>query len=167
MAGKPSSVLSDHDMKATKYVFDRMVMDKVKQSRLKQRYEELVSEYSETMRKVVSEVKKLEEIRKLPSESEEVAVKEQEETIADLELRLELLDSEIHDISVQMPKDCHSSERDIDDAVNKLLSGMSGSVVKSLLMETFSKFVDVEVSVFSLHLFELSHGPETRLTVIF
>jgi kinesin family protein 4/21/27 len=166
LAGKSCSTLSDDDMKATKYVFDRMVMDKVKQTRLKQRYEELVSEYSETMRKVVSEVRKLEEIRKLPSQSEEASVKEQEETIADLELRLELLDSEIHDTSTQMPKDCHSSERDIDDAVNKLLSGMSGSVVKSLLMETFSKFIDVEVST-RVSLKKMCNSPANPLIVIF
>jgi kinesin family protein 4/21/27 len=150
-------VLSEEEIKTTKYVFDRMVVDKVKQRRLKKKYEDLVATYSETMRRVVSEVKALKQARgrlndgQIESENELTLIKDMEENIVDLEFKLELLDSELQDISVQMPDNMNSSEQNIEDAVGKLLKGMSSSTLRSILLETFSKFVVAEVRHIRLH----------------
>jgi len=142
--------LSDEEIKATKYIFDRMVLDKVKQARLKEKYEDLFKTYSETMRNMVSEVKLLKEARvnSLSSECNSVeislTIKDLQENIVDLEFRLELLDSEFQDISAQMPKNVKSSEQDINDAVTTLMQGMSPSALKSILLETFPKLVEAE-----------------------
>jgi len=146
----PAKLLTEEEVKATKYIFDRMVLDKVKQARLKKRYEEMVLTYSETMRKVVSEVKRLKESREKSVENDHnsmeqaVTMKDIEENIADLEFKLELLDSEMQDVSAQLPNDSKSSEKDTDDAVTKLMNGLSSAALKSTLFETFSKFVEAE-----------------------
>ena len=75
-------------------------------------------------------------------------VKDLREKIADLELRLELIDSELQETTAQMPKDIKSSEQDIDEAVTTLMKGMSTCALKSILLETFSKFVEAEVSYY-------------------
>ena len=145
--------LSEEEIKATKYIFDRMVVDKVKQTRLKKKYGDLVTTYSETMRKVVSEVKSLKQARGRlnddPTESvkELNLIKDLEENIVDLEFKLELLDSELQELSAQMPDRTSSSEEDIEDAVGKLMKTMSSSALRSILLETFSKFVEAEVRV--------------------
>jgi archaellum component FlaC len=150
---KSAKDLSEEEIKATKYIFDRMVVDKVKQTRLKKKYGDLVTTYSETMRKVVSEVKALKQARGRLNDDPNESVKELnlindlEENIVDLEFKLELLDSELQEISAQMPDHTSSSEEDIEDAVGKLMKTMSSSALRSILLETFSKFVEAEVRV--------------------
>ena len=143
---------NEEAIKPTKYIFDKMVSDKVKQNRLKKKHEELVATYSETMRKVVSQVKSLQQARgrlnddQDESEKEFALIEDLEENIADLEFKLELLDSELQGISVQLPNHASSSEQDIEDAVGKLVTGISSSASRSILLETFSKLVVAEVS---------------------
>ncbi|KAL3925517.1 MAG: hypothetical protein SGILL_000359 [Bacillariaceae sp.] len=136
---------SEEDSKASKYIFDRMVVDRVMQNRSKERYEELVATYSETMRTVVSEIKKLEEMRRSSMHDGDAAMHDIEEHIADLELKLELQDSEMREISLGIPANLVSSQQDTDEAVSKMMKGMSPSALRSLLLDTLSKFVTTEV----------------------
>ena len=171
-ATKSKSILKDlsnEDRNSTKYIFDRMVFDKVKQIRLKKKYEELVATYSETMREVVSEVKALKQARELlHGENDEsveqlAVVKDLEENIVDLEFKLEILDSELQEISAQMPNQENSSEEDAEHAVEKLLSGMTSSTLRSIIYETFSKLVEAEVgcvvfeNIYWRYIFLFSH----------
>ena len=141
---------SDEDTRQTKYAFEKMVADKVKQNRLRKKYEELVSIYSETMGKVVSEVKSLQQARgrlnddKSEPEKELALIEDLEQNIADLEFKLELLDSELQEIFVQMP-DSSTSEHDVENAVAKLVTGLSSSASRSILMESFTKLIESEV----------------------
>ena len=142
---------AEEDIKPTKYLFGKLVMDKVKQIRLENKYEELVATYSETMRKVVSEVKALQQARgglndnNGESEKNLAQIEDIEENVADLEFRLELLDSELQEISIQMPNQSSSSEQDIENAVGNLVNGISSSASRSILLESFSKLVEAEV----------------------
>jgi len=147
----PSSTkydVTDEDMKAAKYVFDSMVSDKVKENMLRTKYGELVTEYGETMRKVVLEVKMLGQMRGKarhdgqPIEREKF--QEKEETIADLELKVELLDADLQELSSQLPQDNVKADHDMDTAITKLMSAMSAPVLRNMLMETYSKFVESE-----------------------
>jgi hypothetical protein len=149
MTTKPAPPLTEGDIKATKFVFDRMVWEKVKEAREKKKYEALVAIYGETMRRVVSEVKKLEDLRMTfltdNSVENESVIRETEEDVADLELKLELLDSELNDTAATITNEGTASEQDTDEAVSKLLLSMSTTALRSLLMESFSKFVESEV----------------------
>jgi len=142
--------LSNDEIKKFGYIFDRMVVDKVKQGRLRKKFEDLTSTYSETMRRLLSEVKLLKDKRGVSVNDEHgvadtsTTVKDLREKIADLELKLELIDSELQETTAQMPKDIKSSEQDIDEAVTTLMKGMSTCALKSILLETFSKFVEAE-----------------------
>ncbi|KAL3924022.1 MAG: hypothetical protein SGILL_001299 [Bacillariaceae sp.] len=145
-----SKQASEDDLKASRYIFDRMVVEKVKQSRSTSKYEALVQTYSETMRKVVSEIKRLEQMRKssMTDDDGELAesseIRDIEENIADLELKLELLDSEIQELSSEFPTNTDNTNQDIEDAVAKMMDGMSTAGLRSLLLDTFSKFVTTE-----------------------
>jgi DNA repair exonuclease SbcCD ATPase subunit len=151
--------LSEEEIKATKYIFDRMVSDKVKKRILKKKYEEAVAAYSETMRKVLSEGKALKNAQARINDDHNqsldnrVLMKDLEDNIVNFELKLELIESELQELSAQLPNSTISSEKDIEDAVRKLLTRMSPSVLKSTLLETFSKFVQVEVCYLAFHIF--------------
>jgi kinesin family protein 4/21/27 len=145
-----SKSASEDDIRASRYIFDRMVVEKVKQSRSKKKYEELVQSYSEIMRKVVSEIKQLQQMRQscMTDSNGEMscfAIRDTEEHIADLELKLELLDSEIQEIVSEIPGNSETSSQDNEDAVETIMSGMSAAGFRSLLLDTFSKFVTTEV----------------------
>ena len=74
----------------------------------------------------------------------------------ELELKLELLDSEIQEVSSQLPKNTESSEQDINNAVSKIIERMSTYALRSILLETFSKFVEAEVRWKFIHQFDFS-----------
>ena len=71
-------------------------------------------------------------------------IEDLEQNIADLEFKLELLDSELQEIFVQMP-DSSTSEHDVENAVAKLVTGLSSSASRSILMESFTKLIESEV----------------------
>jgi Kinesin motor domain len=143
--------LSEDEEKASHYIFSKMVLEKVKESRLKAQYGGLVKLYGETMRKLVSEIKQLSKARNDSERdgsddmSNSVAVSEIEENVADLELKIELLDSEMQDISAAIPENAESPDQSSDLAVNKLMGEMSDTALRSLLLDTFAKFVCTEV----------------------
>ncbi|KAG7364215.1 kinesin motor domain containing protein [Nitzschia inconspicua] len=140
--------LSEDEMKASSYIFSKMVVERVKQSRLKARYEDLVKSYGETMRKLVSEIRELVVLRKDSTGGDDdadcatnsVIASEKEENVADLELKVELLETEMQHISAAISDDLDGT----DEAVTKLMMGMSDAALRSLLLNTFSKFVSVE-----------------------
>ena len=77
---------SNEEIKSIKFVLDKMIADRASRANLRQQYEERVAVYSDTMRKVVAEVKLLNEARKkLQSSRDDIAkadVVEHEENVA-------------------------------------------------------------------------------------
>jgi hypothetical protein len=132
-----------------KFVFDKMVADKVSQESLTLEYEGRVGVYSDTMRKAVAEVKLLNEARKNFQKNQDCmsreTVRDHEETVADLELKLELISSELEELKSKMPSNGETAKLDGEEAVKKMMSTMSAPVLRTLLIETFSKFANAEV----------------------
>jgi hypothetical protein len=149
--------LTVDEVKAASYIFDRMVLEKVKQSRLTTKYQNLVKIYGETMRTLVSEIKQLAKLRADSASDDDyglngAALSEKEEVIADLELKVELLDSEMRELSSEIPENLGSSQQDTEEAVSKVMLSMTDSALRSLLFDTFSKFVTIEVGVDTVYI---------------
>jgi hypothetical protein len=143
--------LSKEEWNCTRFIFTKMVWDKVDQAYLQNLYEERMAVYSDTMRKVMAEAKRLNaaklEIKGDAAESITPTVHELEETISELELKLELLGSELSDIRIKMPEETKRSVVDSEEAVSKMMKTMPRNVLRMMLLETMSKLVAAEVSL--------------------
>ena len=140
-------VASSEDIKSMKFILFKMVGDKVNQASLKQEYEDRVASYSNVVRQLVTEMKQLEEVRSNKQETMEykATAASHEESVADLELKLELISSELEDLRSKMPPNDDSTQMDGDEAVKKLMASMTAPQLRALLMETFTKYSDSEV----------------------
>ena len=127
-----------------------MVWDKVNQAYLQNLYEERIVVYSDTMRKIMAEAKQLKELRihakETKSESSIESIHDLEDSLSELELKLELLGSELKDIRTRMPEETKTSIDNCEKAVSKIMGSMSGNVLRTMLLETMSKLVEAEVS---------------------
>ena len=144
-------MLSSDERNATRLVFDKMVWDKVNQAYLQNLYEERIVVYSNTMRKVMAEAKRLKEARIQAKEKKSTAgiesIHELEDSLSELELKLELLGAELKDIRARMPEETKTSVDNAERAVSKILGSMSRNVMRTMLEETMSKLVEAEVSL--------------------
>jgi hypothetical protein len=101
------------------------------------------------MRKLVFNVKSLEEARTKArvDTSDEVQedIRELEQTIEDIELRAELVGSELEELGEQLS---HAEERSYDetsDPVTLVIESKTAPVLRTLLMETIDKYTSSEV----------------------
>lgn len=141
--------LTREEWNCTRFVFNKMVWDKVNQAFLQNLYEDRMTVYSDTLRQAMAQAKRLKAARRLPNkaatEKDRPAMQELEENVADLELRLELLGSELSEIRIRMPEETKRSMLDSQEAVSRILSAMEGRVLRSMLLEAMSKLVVAEV----------------------
>lgn len=140
---------SSEEIKSINFILEKAVAERVNSAEVKRRYEERVAEYSETMRKLVFNVKSLEEARTKArvDTSDEVQedIRELEQTIEDIELRAELVGSELEELGEQLS---HAEERSYDetsDPVTLVIESKTAPVLRTLLMETIDKYTSSEV----------------------
>jgi hypothetical protein len=142
---------SNEDIKSMKFILDKMVADQVNHANMNNLYEDRVAAYSDIMRSLVSEVKLLNEARQNlqqnPGDETRDAVGDHEESVADLELKLELVGSELEELRSKMPEHGEESKLDGEEAARKMMMDMTAPVLRTLLLETFSKFAEAEVSL--------------------
>jgi hypothetical protein len=123
-----------------------MISEKIEQAVSVSQYRHLVTEYSKTMRSVVSHVNLLQEREAEADENgtSGQSTDEIKETIAELELKLELLGVEVKEMESLLP-DENKQARD-EEAVKKLMSKLPAMALRKMLFESFSRVVDLEVS---------------------
>lgn len=147
---KKSCTLSEDEIKSKKFVFFKMVWEKVSQMHLQNQLDDRLEVYNDTMRNVVGTVKLLSAARRKHKDEKSAealeTVKELEISVADAELKLELLGSELNDIRSKMPQDPNNPALDGEEAVQKILLQMPSHVLRSMLTETFLKLVGAEVN---------------------
>jgi hypothetical protein len=158
-AFKPShEILSNEDLKSIQFISDRMVDEKIDHALLLSQYKERVAEYSETMRQVIVNVKSLQDLKdKMNSddgnENVEDSISELKETVAELELKLELLGTEINEMETLLPTE--GKQLKDEEPLKKLLSKLPKIALRKLLLDSFSKLVEAEVRL--CRLLKLSH----------
>ena len=136
----------NEDVKSMGFLLEKAVSDKVNGSELKRRYEEGVAEYSELMRRLVTEVKALETMKKAGAADE--LTRESEQNVEDLELRVELLGSELEELRSKLP---HWDEDETEESKNQpfvdVITGKDAPILRTLLLETIEKYSGAEVSL--------------------
>jgi DNA repair exonuclease SbcCD ATPase subunit len=142
---------SSEETASINFILDKTVAEKVNLAEIKNRYEERVAEYSETMRKMVANVKCLEDARAKAqddaSEDAQDAVRELEQTIEEIELKAELVGSELEDLSAQLSVAEADANDENSDAAAKMIGAKNAPVLRTLLMETIDKLTASEVCV--------------------
>ena len=142
---------SEEELNSQKYIFNKLIMKKVNQALLQHQYDERVAVYSDTMRLVISEVKLLASARQKfedeGSEESKSALHDLEANVGDLEVKLELLGSEVNEIRSKMPQYSENSIRDNDEGIRNLIQSMSNKALRTFTMDLFSKLVNSEVRI--------------------
>lgn len=144
-----SENLCSEDLKSIRFISDKMVSEKIDHAVLLARYKERVAEYSETMRLVVANVKALKEKDEAMDSEEgdsetQDSLEDIKEAVADLELRLELLGTEVKEMESLLPDEAKQL-RD-EEAVKKLMTKLPALALRKMLFESFTKLVEAEVN---------------------
>jgi hypothetical protein len=145
---------STEETASINFIFDKAVAEKVNLAEMKNRYEERVAEYSETMRKMVANVKALEEARAKAqvdtSEDAQDVVREIEQTIEEIELKAELVGSELDELSAQLSVAEADANDENSDQAAKVIAAKNAPMLRTLLMETIDKLATSELERKSL-----------------
>eukprot|EP00429_Kryptoperidinium_foliaceum_P006567 CAMPEP_0176013204 /NCGR_PEP_ID=MMETSP0120_2-20121206/6187_1 /TAXON_ID=160619 /ORGANISM="Kryptoperidinium foliaceum, Strain CCMP 1326" /LENGTH=1628 /DNA_ID=CAMNT_0017346107 /DNA_START=393 /DNA_END=5279 /DNA_ORIENTATION=- len=136
--------LSSEDLKTIQFISDKLMTEKIDHAIRLSTYKERVAEYSETMRLVVAHVKELKDRRELmETDSHDVGdVEEIEETVAELEMKLEFLGAEVKEIESLLP-DEQKMSRD-EEAVRKLMKKLPALALRKLIFNSYEKLVESE-----------------------
>ena len=94
----------NQEVSSLKFLLENYIMDKIDVAETREKYEATVEEYSELMRDLLAEVKKLNEVKgsgedgELSNEDEDIAILNHERNIEELELRLELVGVDMEEL---------------------------------------------------------------------
>jgi len=140
------------ETKSIVFLLDKAISDLVSKSQTRRRYEERVAEYSDTMRDMIAEVNLLNEAKEKMQETEseqELAeeVRSREQNVEDLELKLELVGSELETLKSNLPSGDGASSLSLDNdaALAKVLSTVDAPKLRTVFKEIISKLADSEV----------------------
>ena len=156
---KDSGIASPSSKEATSmaFVLDTLISDQATIADLQTQYEKRIAEYGEIMRSLITEVNKLDELRKAGKHKMEdddddeqdmnghdQAIEEQERVVEDLEVQSEVADSDAKELDARMKQlISNSSEKN----ARKTLSRLAAPVVRSLLWDYVMRQMDIEVCI--------------------
>lgn len=144
---EPKFAPINEEVKSMKFMLDKFVNDKVGRSEIQRQYEESVAEYSEAMRKMVSEVKALEEARKNTMEiDDQSSERDLHHNVEGLELRVELLGKELEELRAKLPDADDQTEHDDNEIAEAMIASKGAPVLRTLLLETVEMYATSEVS---------------------
>lgn len=140
-----------------KYLLDQVMMEMVSVEELKNQYEERVAEYGQAMRSMVNAVKSLEESRrqsesKMSDDDDDGAIREQEQYVEELELKVELVGSELESLRSQLSMVEDAENLKPEATAEKLLKDKNAPVLRTVLLEMIEHAADLHVSSSSFHL---------------
>lgn len=144
-----SFATSTNEVSSMTFVLDRMINDHVQKTQLQSQYEQRVSDYGDIMRSMVEEVKSLEQLRKqrnsgLEKTSKEKKLEEQEQIIEDLDVRLEVANSDVESLREKIES---VGSNDIEQEAKTTLGKVSAPVARSVLWQFVDKQKDSLVRV--------------------
>lgn len=149
------------ETKSIVFLLDKAIAELVSTSQTKRRYEERVSQYSDTMRDLIAEVNLLKEAKKQEQETggDEFVdeIRSREQNVEDLELKLELVGSELETLKINLPSSSEeesSLSLDNDAAVSTVLASVNAPELRTVFKDTIRKLAD---SVVRLLLDDLSY----------
>jgi DNA repair exonuclease SbcCD ATPase subunit len=139
------------DLASSRFLLERMISEQVLEAQMKLKYEDKVAEYGELMRSLVSEVENLNEAKSQAKGDDDLS--DLEQNVEDLELKLELVGSELDDLRIKLPQGDDAFVEGqangvliLSEPSKKILSGLSSPVLRTLLLEMTEKRAMTEVS---------------------
>mmetsp|Transcript_25800 Transcript_25800/g.36960 ORF Transcript_25800/g.36960 Transcript_25800/m.36960 type:complete len:1498 (+) Transcript_25800:1-4494(+) len=147
----------DDETSSVVFLLKRMISDKVAQAHGRKRYEENLLEYSKLMKQMMEEVNLVNDLRKGKNETESTSddILDHEKNLEDLELRIELMNSNLEELRTRLEFG-DSEEADVEDPENqvqnksseiKLISSCPAPVARTLLWEIIGAFSKSELEV--------------------
>lgn len=144
--------ISTKEFEIMHFLERKLVNDRVKQANLLHRYHDINANRTDLMRKVVLAVQSLKQERHkfatTGTSTPKQNVEELMSRVAELELQLELADTELEGIKAHMDKQ-HLSVDQVDyspdESVNNSLSMLSQEAMKAMILGTSAKLVEAEV----------------------
>ena len=150
---------SSDETKSILFLLDKAVASEVSKFQTKRRYEERVAEYSDVMRDMITEVRLLNEARKKAHGSNECdlddEVRFREQNVEDLELKLELVGSDLECLKAKLPVVDEPSSKEggvsdsmlleNDESIVKILESIDAPKLRTVFREVISKLTDSEV----------------------
>jgi kinesin family protein 4/21/27 len=145
------------ETKSIVFLLDKAIAESVSTSQTIRRYEERVAEYSDVMRDLIAEVNLLNNAKKEAKEANREGATEDirslEQNVEDLELKLELVGSELETLKLNLPSGdgVSSLSLDNDAAVTKVLGSVDAPQLRTVFKEVISKLADSEVCLASVN----------------
>jgi Kinesin motor domain len=141
------------EIDSLKYLLSRIVQEKANHIEYKRQYEECYARYSEDMRSLLASVRCLEEAKENTGPDSE-AIREHEQSVEDLELKVELSGNALERIQRQLSDyegNENGSEQNYQESVAKsTIEVKRASVLRTLLMDTVENLSENEVSCVSI-----------------
>jgi Kinesin motor domain len=143
------------ELDSVKFLIDKHIHEKINQNELKRQYKDCYSRYSEAMRHLVNTVRITGTSNENNPEDPENINQATEEMIEELELKVDLASNELERVKMQLSSfEKPASTEDNDENTFSLMSTLKrekAPLLRSLLLDTISSFVDTEVRVCSHH----------------
>jgi len=141
--------ISIEEQKHFDFIFDKWVTEKIRRRQLQSQLDRNTSAYNDTMRAVIPKVKELNQVRKEwgihATEESRQSVLDLEQTVADLELKLEIIGSEMEQIQSKLPDNLDFFSEG-EKASENLLHKLSPQTLRICLRESLSKLVQSEIT---------------------
>jgi len=143
-----SEVVHHDDLESVQFLAEKFISERIEQAVSSAQYRQLVTQYSETMRSVVHHVKVLRSLEASVDSGEnslsDHLIDETKDAIAAQELKLELIGADIREMERFLP-DAKKEAKD-SEAIDKIISTLQASSLRKILVESFSRIVELEVS---------------------
>lgn len=133
------SALSSEMVDSVNHLLDQIVNEEVVASETKTKYEESVRIYGDCMRKLVAAVKELEESKRSP---DPVTISDIEQTIEDLELKVDLVAHEMETLGAEVSV---NEKRSASHSAEEIVNDKEAPLLRRVLLEKLRDIVSAKV----------------------
>jgi outer membrane murein-binding lipoprotein Lpp len=146
---------TSQEVQTLTFLLNDAVDQQIQAFKLKEQYENRMAEYSEAMRQMVVAVKAMGDVKRNGSSSThgEAEMDDLENTVEELELKVELIGSDLESLRAQLPHDDEDEDgRDSGQAdekettVARLVKDKPAAIVRTLLLDVVGKCCESMVS---------------------
>lgn len=134
---------TSQEVRTLSFLLDTAMDQQIGAFKLKEQYENRMAEYSEAMRQMVVAVKAMGDVKQNGStHGEEAEIAELEHTVEELELKVELIGSDLENLRSELPVDDDEEET----IVARLVKDKPAPIVRTLLIDVVGKYSESMVS---------------------
>jgi Kinesin motor domain len=147
---------TSQDVQTLSFLLNTAMDEEIRAIELQEQYENRMVEYGEAMRQMVVAVKAMGDVKKNGDEAE---IADLEHTVEELELKVELIGSDLENLRTQLPDDDdddenrepgqgHDEGTEEESTVARLIKDKPAPIVRTLLMDVVRKYCESNVRDF-------------------